>query len=125
MGEEETFATSISMTEISQQLFMKPIDGITNLKFIYVAELFILQRNIAVFTRRFRHDRYPPPFRQRPRRRAQLLDRALRRTRRLGACHPGLNVTIPDTVLSICIPVALVVRLALSLRPAKRVRKEA
>lgn len=46
----ETFAQHISAAEPTRQLFIKSIDGITNLKFAYDENGSILQRNIAVFT---------------------------------------------------------------------------
>jgi hypothetical protein len=70
------------------------------------------------------HDRNPPLLRQRPRRSAQLLDRTLCRARRLGSGSPGLSVHMLDTILSGCALMALVVRLALFLRP-KPLRKAA
>lgn len=71
------------------------------------------------------HGHDPPLLCQRARRSAQLLDRPLCRAWRLGSCNPGLNMNMLDTVLSACAIVALVVRLALFLRPAKRPGKAA
>ena len=71
------------------------------------------------------HDCNPPLLRQRPRRSAQLLDRTVCRTWRLGSRGPGLSVNLLDTILSACALTALVVRLALFLRPARGPRKAA
>lgn len=71
------------------------------------------------------HGHDPPLLRQRARRSAQLFDRTLCRARRLGTCGAGLSMDLLDTVLSVCAHTALVVRLALFLRPAKRPGKAA
>ena len=72
------------------------------------------------------HDRNPPLLRQRPRRSAQLLDRTLCRTRRLGTGRPGLSMSVVDTTLIALAVLAVVARVAMLLpRPARHLRQVA